>query len=231
LSNSQREFYIICGHYGVGKSNFSINLAIERAKMGRKVILMDLDLVNPYFLSSGYEELMNGYGIRVIKPLYANSNVDIPALPADINVAFEDDADVVMDVGGDDAGSTVLGRFQERINSMEYKMIYVVNKYRNLTHTPKEAAELLGEIEQASRCHATAIVNNSHLKAETKAETIINALDFGQEVGNILNLPLLATTVPKSIYEDESNKAVLSENETKAVKWYPVDIIVKAPWE
>lgn len=199
--------------------------------MGRKVILMDLDLVNPYFLSSGYEELLNSYGIRVIKPLYANSNVDIPALPSDINVAFEDDADVVMDVGGDDAGSTVLGRFQERINSMEYKMIYVVNKYRNLTHTPEEAAELLREIEQASRCHATAIVNNSHLKAETKIDTVINALDFGKEVGKILGLPLLATTIPESVYNNEDNKAVLDDNESKAAKWYPVEIIVKAPWE
>ena len=76
----ERKFYIICGHYGCGKSNFSLNLAIERAKLGRKVMLLDLDLVNPYFLSSGYKEELEKMGIEVIAPLYANTNVETPAL-------------------------------------------------------------------------------------------------------------------------------------------------------
>ena len=55
---SDRKFNIICGHYGCGKSNYSINLALDMAGKGSKVMLVDLDLVNPYFLSSGYKEML-----------------------------------------------------------------------------------------------------------------------------------------------------------------------------
>ena len=79
-----RKFYIVCGHYGCGKSNYSINLALELAAAGRKVVLMDLDLVNPYFLSSGYEDMLREKGIQVIAPMFANTNVETPALPAEM---------------------------------------------------------------------------------------------------------------------------------------------------
>ena len=91
---SERQFNIICGHYGCGKSNYSINLAMEMAKEGRKVMLVDLDLVNPYFLSSGYKDMLEQNNIKVIAPLFANTNVETPALPADLNLIFETDMDL-----------------------------------------------------------------------------------------------------------------------------------------
>ena len=42
---------IIIGHYGSGKSEFSINYAVKLAEMGRKVTLADIDIVNMYFRS------------------------------------------------------------------------------------------------------------------------------------------------------------------------------------
>lgn len=224
--SDKRKFYIVCGHYGCGKSNFSVNLALKLAREGRKVYLADLDLVNPYFLSSGYKDMLEKEGIRVIAPLYANTNVDIPAIPPEMNLLFETDADVVMDVGGDDAGSTVLGRFARQLANQNYELIYVVNKYRNLTATPEECLEILREIEEASRCKASCIVNNSHLKQETSAETILSALEFGRECAELAGLPLAATTVPANLKEDAQIKSI-------DVKWNitPVDIYVKAPWE
>lgn len=221
-----RKFYIVCGHYGCGKSNYSINLALKLARAGRKVFLADLDLVNPYFLSSGYKDMLEKEGIRVIAPLYANTNVDIPAIPPEMNLLFETDADVVMDVGGDDAGSTVLGRFASQLSKQNYELIYVVNKYRNLTATPEECLEILREIEAVSRCKASCIVNNSHLKQETSAETVIAALPFGEQCAKLAGLPLAATTVPSNLTDDTLIKSIDS-------KWNitPVDIYVKAPWE
>lgn len=227
--STKRKFYIVCGHYGCGKSNFSINLALTLAREGRKVILMDLDLVNPYFLSSGYKDMLEEAGIQVIAPLYANSNVDIPALPADMNLAFESDSDVVMDVGGDDAGSTVLGRFYRQIASVDYEMLYVINKYRNLTATPEDTAEILTEIETASRAKAAAIVNNSHLKQETVFETIRDSLDYADKVSELTGLPIWRTTVPKYLEKDDRVKKLMEDR--PECNWYPVDIYVKAPWE
>ena len=224
----QRKFYIVCGHYGCGKSNFSINLAMKLAKEGRKVMMLDLDLVNPYFLSSGYKDLLSANGIRVISPIYANTNVDIPALPAEMNTIFETDCDVVMDVGGDDAGSTVLGRFRSQLNQIDYQMIYLINQYRNLTVTPEESVQILREIEAASRLKATQIINNSHLKQETTWEVIANSLDYAKETAQLAGIPLTGTTIPKYLMKDDRVRQRVEGGEEDFI---PLEIYVKAPWE
>ncbi len=243
-----KRFNLICGHYGVGKTNLAVNLALGKAKEGRKVILVDLDLVNPYFRSSDYARLLKEYDVKVIAPVYAHTNVDIPSLPADINGIFDTDATVILDVGGDDVGATVLGRFTGRIAELDYEMYYVINKYRNLTATADDAIEVLREIESVSRLKATALINNSHLKAETTAETVLDSIEFAEEVSEKTGLPVAAFTAPADI-ADEVEKGL-------ATKWaaaggaaerllamraatgdavlpavFPVDIYVKTSWE
>ena len=225
----ERKFYIVCGHYGCGKSNFSLNLAIDRARKGRKVMLVDLDLVNPYFLSSGYKEKLEDMGITVIAPMFANTNVETPGLPANINMVFETDADVVMDVGGDDAGSIVLGRYARQLESVDYEMLYLVNKYRNLTATAEETVEIMKEIQSASRCKVGAVVNNSHLKYETTWETVEHSLAYAEEIAKLAEVPLWATTIPMFLYKDEKVQA--STEKYGNANWYPVEIYVRAPWE
>ena len=225
----KRKFYIVCGHYGCGKSNFSLNLAIERAKKGRKVTLVDLDLVNPYFLSSGYKEKLEAMGISVIAPMFANTNVETPGFPINLNLIFETDADVILDVGGDDAGSVVLGRFHKQLAETDYEMLYLVNRYRSLTATAEDTYGIMKEIESASRCKVTALVNNSHLKYDTTWETIEKSLLYAKEVAECANLSVWATTIPAYLYKDDRVRE-LAEGYAD-VNWYPVEIYVKAPWE
>ena len=172
--------------------------------------------------------MLNERGVEVVAPLFANSNVDIPALPAEMNRVFEEDADVVMDVGGDDAGSVVLGRFASQLANVDYELLYVVNKYRNLTATPEEAVEILQEIQAASRCKASAIVNNSHLKQETTWEVVRDAIEYGNEVSKLLELPIYGTTIPRYLLKDDRVSAEAEKTDTKFI---PIDIYVKAPWE
>lgn len=224
----ERSFNIICGHYGCGKSNYSINLALEMAAAGRKVMLVDLDLVNPYFLSSGYKDMLEANGIKVIAPLFANTNVETPALPADLNLMFETDMDVVLDLGGDDAGAVVLGRYAAQIENIGYEMTYLVNKYRNLTSNVDDTVEILKEIEAASRCHATKVVNNSHLKFETTEATVMDSIEYAKGVAKELGLPFAGSTIPDFLFNNEDiKKRVNDSNEV----FFPVKIYVKAPWE
>ncbi len=225
---NERQFNIICGHYGCGKSNYSINLALEMAKEGRKVMLVDLDLVNPYFLSSGYTSLLEQNGIKVIAPLFANTNVETPALPADLNLIFETDMDVVMDLGGDDAGAVVLGRYASQLSNIQYEMTYLVNKYRNLTSTVEDTVEILREIEAASRCRANKVVNNSHLKFETTFKAVEDSVEYAREVAKELGLPFCGSTIPDFLLEDEGVRK--SVEESKEI-FFPVKVYVKAPWE
>lgn len=211
---------LICGHYGCGKTNLSLNLALDAVKRGEKCAVVDLDIVNPYFRSSDYAGLLEENGIRLIAPRYARSALDVPSLPAEINAIFDSfDGNVIVDVGGDDAGATALGRYSPRFSHIDYDMLYVINKYRPLTAESSEAAALLGEIETASRLKATGVVNNSHIMGETTKEAIISSLQFARDTAGSLGLPLFFTTAPRTIADSLGIPDV-----------YPVDIYVRTPW-
>ncbi|MBR4225675.1 MAG: hypothetical protein IKM91_09140 [Candidatus Methanomethylophilaceae archaeon] len=55
----ERRVTVVCGHYGAGKTNLSINLAADCARRGEDVTLIDLDVVNPYFRSADYSEQLS----------------------------------------------------------------------------------------------------------------------------------------------------------------------------
>lgn len=230
---------IVAGHYGVGKTNFALNLAFDWAAAGIDVTLVDLDVVNPYFRSSDYREALEQAGVRVIAPVFAGTNLDSPSLSGAIAAAIEDagvgtrsDEDraraLIIDAGGDDVGATALGRFAPALKRSGYELWYVVNHYRNLTQTPEEAAAVLHEIEDAAHVRATAVVNNSHLKEDTTAATIREALPFGQQVAEALNVPLLCTTLPKVLLDRENDYINNCGSKHGA---YPVQIYVRTPWE
>lgn len=214
---------IICGHYGVGKTNVSINLAYKFAEMGEKVSLVDMDVVNPYFVSSVYKDEIESKGIALISPQFAGSNLDHPSLPTNINSIFRENCDrAIIDVGGDDSGSTALGSVANAIKQHDYCFFYVINKYRILTTDAEKAAKYLPEIERSSRLKASGIINNSHLSHFTKADDIFASLPFAKKVSELTEIPLSFTTVPEHI---------LNETEGKISNMLPVLIHVKKPWE
>ena len=196
---------VVCGHYGSGKTNFSLNLAIDMAKeKNKRITLVDLDIVNPYFRSSDYRELLENSGVHVIAPKYAGTNLDTPALSAEIDSVFcDENTQVIFDVGGDDAGAFALGRYSDKIKQENYSFIYLVNKYRNLTNTPETSVEILGEIMCACGLMPSYIVNNSHLQRAKTAETILNAADYGEKIAELVNVPLLCTTAPDFLKDSE----------------------------
>ena len=213
---------IITGHYGSGKTNLSVNLALELAESGKKVTVVDLDIVNPYFRTADFGELFNDRNINLITPMYANSNLDIPAISFDIERLTNDDGYLIIDVGGDDSGSTALGRykavFDKLSKSNDIDMLYVINKYRLLTQTPEEAVELMREIEYTARFKHTGIINNSNLGEETDIQTVLESIDYADKVSEQTNLPVVFTSSPCEFECDRTN--------IKVIKRY-----VKALWE
>lgn len=196
---------VVVGHYGVGKTNFSLNLALDVAAVGKQVTLIDLDVVNPYFRSSEYGARLAEAGVTLIAPVFAGTTLDVPSLSGGIYPALsaaDEDHIVVIDAGGDDVGATALGRFAEQISSHAYAMFYVVNAYRNLTQLASEAVEVLHEIEAKSGLQATGVVNNSHLQGETSPALVLDALPFAKETAALLGLPLVCTTVPAALTEE-----------------------------
>lgn len=211
---------IISGHYGSGKTNIAVSLAYDLKKVEKKVAIADIDIVNPYFRTKDNEQQLERAGIRLICSEYANSNVDIPALPQDM-YAVTDDKELhsILDVGGDERGALALGRISPAIREEnDYQMLYVVNKFRPLTKDADSAIEVMREIEAACGLKFTAIINNSNLGVETTADDVISSLDYAAEISQKTELPVLFTSVNRSVAEQlngEIENLYVMEIETK----------------
>lgn len=198
----QQRICVITGHYGSGKTNIAVNLALQKAAEGCPVTIVDLDIVNPYFRTADFRELLEAKGITVYAPVYANTNLDIPALPPEINSVFDrSDRFVIFDVGGDDAGAIALGQYASRISAAGYEMYYIVNERRYLTRKPEDAAAVLGEIEAVSRLKATGIVNNTNLGEETTAAMVEASRPFAEAVSRLTGLPVAFTCIRRELLD------------------------------
>ena len=179
-----KKINIITGHYGSGKTTSALNTALRLAQNNKKVSIVDLDIVNPYFRTSDFPELLKKNSIEMIAPMYAGSNLDIPAVNFDMERIISESSHVVIDVGGDDAGAYALGRYAPLIDSIK---------------TPAEAVQLMYEIEQAARIKHTGIINNSSLGYETSAEEIEKSHEFAVKISEETGLPLVFTAYRKGI--------------------------------
>ncbi len=199
---------IISGHYGSGKTHIAVNLAIDLKKQHDKCALADIDIVNPYFRSLDSKGYLTDNGIRLICSEYANSNVDIPALPQDI-YSVTDDSELysILDVGGDERGALALGRLSPAIaEEGNFDMLYVVNFYRPLTADVPSAIEVMREIEAACHLKFTGVINNSNLGRETTAQDVIGSLPLADELSKQTGLPVILNTVNEQLLESLSGK-------------------------
>ena len=194
---------LFAGHYGSGKTNIAVNYALLLASEGKKVCIGDLDIVNPYFRTKDSEEVLKNAGIDLVSPQFANSNVDLPALPAEAYRLVADRQTYgIMDIGGDDRGAYALGRYVPAIREEnDYRMVFVANCYRPLTATAEDAMEVMGEIEQACGLRFTDIINNSNLGEETTPETVLLSLDYINKLCKLSGLPLFATSATAQVAE------------------------------
>jgi hypothetical protein len=194
---------LFAGHYGSGKTNIAVNYALQLANEGKSVCIADLDIVNPYFRTKDSAEALTAAGVTLISPQFANTNVDLPALPAEAYRLVQDKSIYgIMDIGGDDRGAYALGRYVPFMKEEDnYRMAFVANCYRPLTRTPIDALEVMREIEAACGLQFTHIVNNSNLGTETTPQTVLDSLDFIEELSKISGLPVWLHTVEQSHFD------------------------------
>ena len=200
---NDKRLYIICGHYGSGKTNVALNLAFELKSKSDKVAIADLDIVNPYFRTKDSAKDLKRLGIELICSEYAGSNVDIPALPQDM-YAITDKLDTryILDIGGDDRGALALGRIAPKIKQENnYEMFLVVNRFRPLTRDTASVLEVIEEIEYAAKIRFTGIINNSNLGEETTVDDVLSSVKYADEVAKATGLPIVLTAVDERIYD------------------------------
>lgn len=214
---------IITGHYGSGKTEFAVNLALTARKETADVTIADLDIVNPYFCTREKKETLLAAGISVISPTVACHHADVPAIPPEMLRIFERKEGVgIVDVGGDPNGARALGRFHTYLEQREFDLWLVVNANRPMTATPEAALAYLRAIETSCGQKITGIVNNTHLCGQTTVEEIEKGAVLCRELSRLSGLPLVCHT---------AEQRLLPMLSPMAEPVLPLEIQMKKPWE
>lgn len=194
---------IIVGNYGSGKTEISINLAVNRKLAGIDVSVADLDLVNPYFRAREARKQLSELGIGIILPSDKYLQADLPILtPAVAGLIRKPSKLTILDVGGDKVGATVLAALADALDGKRYRMLQVINPFRPFTETLKGCLKMKDEIEKASRMSISGIIGNANLIDETTVDVIYEGYAFVSSVSGETGLPLEFITV-SSRFSDE----------------------------
>jgi len=195
---------IFTGHFGSGKTEVAVNYAMEMAKHCEKTAIVDLDIVNPYFRTADAKEVLESNGILAIIPVYANTNVDVPALPSQINMIFEKkDYKAVFDVGGDDLGARVLARYHKNIIAEDYEMFFVINTRRPMTDSVEKILVAMEEIQSSSKLKITGIINNTNVLQYTTKEDIEQGYEVIKKVSENTGIKIKFTSILKDLNIDK----------------------------
>ena len=175
LRQPDRRIMVVTGHYGSGKTEFSVSLAMRLAERGfqpyRRLALIDLDIANPYFRSRERRQTLEAAGVSVYGSAYIHEiAAELPALGADIRAPLEDpDCRVIVDVGGNDSGAVVLNQFGKYFTPDQALFLVVINANRPEPRDVEGALEHLRAIEYKTGMKTDGVVNNCHLLRQTDA--------------------------------------------------------------
>ncbi len=220
--NSER-LILFTGHFGSGKTEIAVNYAINSAKSGNKTILVDLDIVNPFFRSTEVKDQLEAQGVKLISPNFAATTVDVPSLPAELYSVFADkSAKVIFDVGGDEVGARALGQYFPHFQKEPYRMYYVINTKRPMSATREDILDMMQEIQVKSRLKVTDLINNTNLSYETTIYDIIEGNTLIKDISQSVDIPISYITGLKELLDQ------LPDNLEGEL--YPISIYMKPPW-
>jgi RecA/RadA recombinase len=216
---------IITGHFGSGKTEMSVNLALEARRTNEKVAVADLDIVNPYYRTRDARAIFAENGIELIAPAERLAASDLPIVSGDIyRVIYDPAYKVIVDAGGDKDGATALGQFYNDWKDMDPEVLFILNANRPYVSTLDGAVDTLLKIEKASRLKITGIINNSNVGNETTLADVEKGLELSRALSEKLDIPLLSTTLSQHLSADADS--FLPVSQVKVISRY-----LKLPWE
>lgn len=189
---------ILTGHYGSGKSEIAVNLAIQE----KCDMLIDLDIINPYFRSRSVRKLLESHGVELVESTLENAaGSDLPFINAKGSRPFIDGRTrAIYDLGGTQHGAKLLKQYGPYLHKeLELDLLLVVNRYRPDTATAEQVLDLIDQLESAGGVRITGLINNSNMLEETDMRMIFRGETLLKEVARARQLPIVYTCVEASV--------------------------------
>lgn len=228
LALNDKRIRVIVGHYGSGKTEFSVNYALKLAEQGKQTAIADLDIANPYFRSRERQQIMEEKGIKVYSNTFGyDITADLPAITAAIKAPLENpDCQTIVDAGGDDLGARILIQFKKYFTGSDCDLFCVVNANRPETSTPEGALDHIARIEKETGLKITGLINNTHLLMETTAEDIIKGYSLCKELSYRLNVPLKYNCCVEEMLDELKFKT----KEYQEFSIFPIRLYMRDSW-
>ena len=216
---------IITGHYGSGKTEFAVNYVKKlRESVDGKVAIADLDIVNVYFRSREKKEELEEKGIQVIASNLDTAVADVPAVSGAMTMpVINKEYQYVVDLGGNDVGTLVLGRIKPLLDHAEADFFMVVNAYRPNTSTPEGIIEQMENLEYAAGLKVTGFINNTNLVRETTAECLLHGDEVLKEVTKRTGVPVKYVSYVKDVMTEEIPEGLSGE-------LFPMEFNMRKTW-
>ena len=220
-----RRIRIITGHYGSGKTEFAVNYVKKlRESVDGRVAIADLDIVNVYFRSREKNEELEEKGIQVIASNLDTAVADVPAVSGAMTMpVINKEYQYVVDLGGNDVGTLVLGRIKPLLDHAEADFFMVVNAYRPNTSTPEGIIEQMENLEYAAGLKVTGFINNTNLVRETTAECLLHGDEVLKEVTKRTGVPVKYVSYVKDVMTEEIPEGLSGE-------LFPMEFNMRKTW-
>jgi hypothetical protein len=216
---------ILTGHFGSGKTEIAINLALRERILYQKVAINDLDVINPYYRTRDMASEFARHDIELISPKGNLATADLPIVSGEIYRILHDSTyRLIVDSGGDKDGATALGQYYNEWKNQKPEMLFVLNANRPYVSTVEGVISTIERIEEASRLKVTGIINNSNIGSETTMENILKGLELALIVSERTNIPFLYTTIATQLMDSTDEFA-------KVNPVLYIDRYLRLPWE
>lgn len=215
---------VFTGNFGSGKTEISLNYALHLRKNREKVVIVDLDVINPYFRSREKEQIMEEQGIEVIYPKKLKY-ADLPIITADLKRLLQNEEYYgVIDVGGDKDGATVLGSIADSVKAAEYELNLVVNTKRPFTSDVEGIIKMKDQIESAGKITVDNLICNINLGKDTQLIDLKEGYPIVKNAADKMNIPIKFISVREDLKE-----GILKLNYEEEI--FTINRFLKNPWD
>ncbi len=187
---------VFTGAYASGKSESAINRALQYAKCGKDITLVDLDTVEPAYCLRPIIGELKEKGIDVIAQTdYFGLGEAGSYVTAEQINCLSKNGDMVIDVGYGASGLDILDILNNIEKENDLRIYLVVNTSKFET---RDKDSILEYIEFSSGLNKqpwkkfSGFISNTHLSDETTKEDIIRGYNKLLEVSKITNIPIVA---------------------------------------